>query len=151
MLIETVRFGQLDVDDQRIITFPEGILGFPRHQRYALIQTSTDPVFFWLQSVEDPALAFVVCDPLAFVADYTAPVRADDIRGLELRDLSDCQVLVIVNRVDGWLTANLLGPLVIGAHSLRGKQLVLSDQRYSTRHRLLRLPPAGQNVMARTA
>lgn len=142
MLIETTRFGQVDVDDSRLITFTEGILGFPQQRRYALIQTSPDPVFFWLQSVTEPAVAFCVCDPLAFVPDYTAPIRADDVQALELRDLSDCQVLVIVNRVNGYLTANLLGPLVIGAHSLRAKQLVLSDKRYSTRQRLMRLETA---------
>ncbi len=139
MLIETSRFGQLEVDDARIIVFADGLLGFPRHQRFALIQTSTDPVFFWLQSVEDPQLAFVVCDPLNFVPDYQASIRNDDLRALGMRDVADSQVLVIVNRVDGFLTANLLGPLVVGATSLKGRQLVLSDRKYTTRHRLMPL------------
>ena len=137
MLIETTRFGQVQVDGSKIITFKDGILGFPECRRYALIQTATDPVFFWLQSVDDPSVAFVVCDPLAFVPDYAVPIRADDVEALELHDLTDCQVLVIVNKVDGLLTANLLGPLVVGAHSLLAKQLVLSDKRYSTRYRLM--------------
>jgi flagellar assembly factor FliW len=128
----------VEVDGSKIITFRDGILGFPRSRRYALIQTATDPVFFWLQSVDDPAVAFVVCDPLAFVPDYSVPIRADDVESLELNDLTDCQVLVIVNKVNGLLTANLMGPLVVGAHSLLAKQLVLSDKRYSTRHTLLR-------------
>jgi flagellar assembly factor FliW len=142
MLTDTTRFGRVDVDEGRTITFTDGILGFPQRRRYALIQTSPDPIFFWLQSLEDPGLAFVVCDPLAFVADYQAPIRHDDVEALGLRDLSDAQVLVICNKVDGHLTANLLGPLVVGAHSLRAKQLVLSDKRYSTRHRLMRLEAA---------
>ncbi len=142
MLIETTRFGPLDVEDARIMSFADGLLGFPQHRRFALIQTSPDPVLFWLQAVDDPALAFVVCDPLAFVPDYTVPVRADDLNALGLSDLNDCQVLVIVNRVDGCLTGNLLGPLVIGASSRRGKQLVLSDKRYGTRQRLMRLESA---------
>lgn len=150
MLIETTRFGKVEVDDSRIIAFREGMLGFTQHRRYALIQTSTDPIFFWLQSVDDPSLAFVVCDPLAFVPDYRAPIRADDVKALELRDLADCQVLVIVNKVDGQLTANLLGPLVIGAHSLLAKQLVLSDKRYSTRQRLMRVD-AAQDAVTKTA
>ena len=136
MLIETQRFGPLEVDGDRIITFESGLLGFPEHRRYALIQTSPDPVFFWLQSIDDPGLAFVVCDPLAFVADYQVPVRRDDVDALKLGDLNDSQVLVIVNKTGGQLTANLLGPLVIGAQSLHGKQMVLSDKRYDTRHPL---------------
>jgi flagellar assembly factor FliW len=137
------------VDGDKLITFDEGILGFPDLKRYGLIQTSPDPVFFWLQSVENPALAFVVCDPLAFVEDYHVPIKADDVKALELRELSDCQVFVIVNKVDGHLTANLQGPLVVGAQSLRAKQLVLSDKRFSTRHRLMKADDKRAVVPAR--
>ncbi len=150
MLIETTRFGPVEIDEERIILFRDGLLGFPAAQRFALIETAPEAVFFWLQSLDDPALAFVVCDPLAFEPDYQVPVRIDDMQTLGLRGLDDCQVLVIVNKVDGHLTANLLGPLVIGAHSLRGRQFVLSDKRYSTRHRLMELP-AREKAVVRTA
>jgi len=139
MLIETTRFGKVEIDGSRVITFKDGLLGFPKHRRFALIQTAEDAVFLWMQSVEDPALAFLVCDPTAFVPGYQAQVRADDVKTLELRNLTDCRVLAIANKVDGYLTANLLGPLVIGAHSLKARQLVLSDKRYGTRHRLVRV------------
>ncbi len=150
MLINTTRFGPLEVDDQRIITFPDGLLGFPHHKRFALIQTSPDPVFFWLQSVDEAALAFVVCDPLAFVPDYQVPIRRDDVTALGLAALSDAQVLVIVNKVDDALTGNLMGPLVVGAGSLLGKQLVLSDKRYGTRH-VLTPASSATRAVARTA
>ena len=149
MLIDTQRFGSLEVDGDRIITFPNGLLGFPEHRRFALVQTSSDPVFFWLQSADDPALAFVVCDPLAFVPDYQVPIRRDELEALQLRELTDCQVLVIVNKVGNHLTANLLGPLVIGAQSLLGKQLVLSDKRYGTRYPLV--PTEAAQAVAKTA
>ena len=89
MLIDTTRFGEVEIDGSRVITFSEGLLGFPNHQRFALIQTSNDPMFFWMQSVEDAALAFVVCDPRTVVGDYTAQIRADDVRSLELDGLED--------------------------------------------------------------
>lgn len=142
MLINTLRFGPMEVDGERVIEFRAGLLGFPDHHRFALIQTAPDPVFFWLQSAEDPALAFVVCDPAAFAPGYQVPVRGDDLEALQLEDLADCQVLAVVNKVDGQLTANLLGPLVIGAHSRLGKQFVLSDKRYGTRHPLIRCAAA---------
>jgi flagellar assembly factor FliW len=138
MLIETTRFGRIEVDGTKLITFRDGLLGFGDLKRYALIQTSPDPVFFWLQSVEEPALAFVVCDPLAFVPDYRAPIKAEELAALTMSDLDDCQVFVIVNKVDGFLTANLQGPIVVGATSLLARQLVLSDRRYTTRHRLMK-------------
>lgn len=149
MLIETTRFGSIEVDDSKIMTFRDGVLGFPKHRRFALVQTSSDPVFFWMQSADDPNLAFVVCDPRTFVPDYQVTARNDDVQALGLRDLQDCQVLVIVNKVNGDLTANLLGPILVGAHSLRAKQMVLSDKRYGTRHYLARAD-AGE-VVAKTA
>ena len=149
MLIETTRFGAVEIDDSRVITFKDGLLGFPNHRRFALLQAAEDSIFFWLQAVEDPALAFLVCDPLAFVPDYQAQIRADDVRTLELRELTDCQILVILNKHDGAMTANLLGPLVIGARSLLAKQLVLSDKRYSTRYPITRI--SEQNAVSKTA
>src|SRR6476620_7708039 len=62
MDIETTRFGRLSVEDERIITFPGGLLGFPDHTRFALIQTGEENYFFWLQSVDEPNLALVVND-----------------------------------------------------------------------------------------
>lgn len=150
MLIETTRFGTVEIDGSRILRFPDGLLGFPQAQRFALMQHGPDPVFFWLQSVDDPALAFVVCDPLAFVPDYQVPIRRDVLEALEMHGVEDSQVLVIVNKSDGYFTANLLGPLVVGASSLTGRQLVLADRRYGTRHRLLRIdaPPAAVSKTA---
>ncbi len=149
MLMQTSRFGPIEVDDRKILTFKDGLLGFPNHQRFALIQTSADPVFFWMQALDDPNLAFVVCDPLTFVPDYQVPIRPDDVAALALRDLRDCQVLAIVNKVNGDLTGNLLGPIVVGAHSLCAKQLVLSDKRYGTRHPLM--PAEAVEAVAKTA
>ena len=149
MLIDTTRFGKVEIDGSRIITFKDGLLGFPDQRRFALIQSSEETIFLWMQSLDDPSIAFLVCDPLAFVPDYRAQVRADDVKTLELRDLNDCQVLVIVNKSDGHLTGNLLGPLVIGAQSLKARQLVLSDKRYGTRHRLA--PIETEKAVSKTA
>ena len=56
MEIQTTRFGRMEVNEERIITFPRGLLGFPSHTRYALIQTGEENYFFWLQSVDEPGL-----------------------------------------------------------------------------------------------
>lgn len=149
MLIQTTRFGAIEVDGDKIMSFADGLLGFPDHRRFALIQTATDPAFFWLQSVDDAALAFVVCDPTIFVPDYEVSLRKDDLALLGMRDIGEGQILTLVNKVDGDLTANLLGPLLISTATLSGRQIVLSDRRYGTRHRLVR---ATQRVpVAKTA
>lgn len=146
MLIETSRFGTIDVSDDVMITFKDGLLGFPECRRYALVETCADAAFLWLQSVDEPALAFVVCDPRTFVPDYTVPVRSEDVASLELSHLGDCQVWAIVNKSDDHLTANLAGPLVVGVTSRLGRQMVLSDKRYSTRHTLVRTTAAARKV-----
>ncbi len=149
MLIETSRFGRLEVDDQRLLTFPEGILGFPNNRSYALVQTGENSGFYWLQAVDRPELAFVVCDPRLFVADYRVPVRREELSSLGVEEPEEAQVFVIVNKVDDLLTGNLQGPLVVNVATREGKQLVLSDKRYSTRHPLMRLPskqPMGQTA-----
>lgn len=140
MVITTSRFGQLDVNADRLIEFPGGILGFPDQSQYALIQTGTDSGFYWLQSVCTADLAFVVCDPRLFVADYQVPVKLEELEGIELSSVQDAQVFVIVNKVGDLLTGNLQGPLIVNVRNRRARQLVLSDKRFSTRHPLMRIP-----------
>jgi flagellar assembly factor FliW len=134
MLVDTTRFGPVDVDDARILQFPSGLLGFSSYRRFALLQPDEQGVFFWLQSIDAPDLAFVVTDPALWVADYQAQIRRDQMDELGLADLSDAQVLVIVNKRDGALTANLQGPLVVNARTCRAMQLVLADRKWTTRH-----------------
>ncbi len=150
MMIETSRFGPLEVDESRLIRFPKGILGFPDQHDYALIQTAENSVFYWLQSVDRPNLAFVVCDPRLFIQDYEAPVKQDDLAQIGLADPSAAQVFVIVNKVNTMLTGNLQGPLVVNVETRVARQLVLSDRRYATRHPLMTLP-APSAAVSKTA
>ena len=139
MEIDTTRFGRISVDDERIMTFPRGLLGFPNHMRFALIQTGEENYFFWLQSVDDANLAFVVTDPSIFFKDYEVPVRDETAGDLQLSDMSYAQVFVICNKVDEWLTGNLLGPIVVNAANRLAQQVVLTEKRWTTRQPLLKL------------
>jgi flagellar assembly factor FliW len=91
MEIETTRFGKLTVEDDRVMTFPHGLLGFPEQGRFALIQTGEENYFFWLQSVDEPSLAFVVTDPSIFFKDYEVPIREEAEQELQLTDHSFAQ------------------------------------------------------------
>ena len=149
MLIDTTRFGQPEVDRQRLITFQDGILGFPKQHEYALVQTGEGSGFYWLQSESTADLAFVVCDPRLFVADYQVPVKLEELRAIGLAEPASAQVFIIVNKVGDLLTGNFQGPLVVNVVNRLARQLVLSDRRYSTRHPLMRVgKPA---VMGKTA
>ncbi len=144
MQVRTTRFGTVEIAEDRIIDFPKGLLGFAERRRFCLLQPSDDAVFFWLQSLDDPALAFVVTDPSLFVSEYSAPIRQEQMEGLCLERLDDAQVFVIVNKVGDALTGNLQGPLVVNTLNRTGEQLVLAEKRWTTRHVLMTTPKAVQ-------
>jgi len=142
MLINTSRFGEVDVDQTRIITFPKGVLGFPKYKQYVLIEAGEESYFWWLQSIEIPDLAFVVTDPSMFVPTYKVPLKPEQMQEMGLESLDDAQVFVIVNKRDQVLTGNLQGPLVVHCGKRVGVQLVLSDRRFTTRVPLIELGAA---------
>ena len=148
MIVNTSRFGPVEVAEDRVIEFTRGLLGFPEHRRYVLIQPNDEGFFFWLQSVDSADLAFVVTDPALFVSDYRVPIKAEQMKQMELERIEDAQVLVIVNKRGTSLTGNLQGPLVVHTKKRTGEQLVVSDRRFSTRHALMELDGA---VSARSA
>ena len=139
MQVNTSRFGPVEVDEQRFIEFPKGLLGFPHQKQYVLLQPGEDSYFYWLQAIDRPELAFVVTDPSLFVTSYRVPIKADQMSELGLESLDKADVFVIVNKRDNTLTGNLQGPLVINVKQRIAVQLVLSDRRFTTRVPLMEL------------
>jgi flagellar assembly factor FliW len=148
MDVRTTRFGVIQIAEDRVITFPKGLLGFPQARRYCLLEPGDDACFFWLQSLEEPGLAFVVTDPALFVPDFSVPIRPEQMGEMGLAKLEDAQVFVIVNKVDTQLTGNLQGPLVINTLTRNGEQMVLAEKRWTTRHPLMKV---GEPARAATA
>src|SRR5262245_66451357 len=148
MDVRTTRFGNVEIAEDRVITFPKVLLEFSEHKRYCLLEPGEDACFFWLQSLDDPGLAFVVTDPALFVQDFSVPIRPEQMTDLGLARLEDAQVFVIVNKVESQLTGNLQGPLVINTLTRHGEQMVLAEKRWTTRHPLLKV---GEPARAATA
>ena len=148
MNVQTTRFGMVEIDRNRIMTFGAGLLGFSSYRRFVLLQPDDEGVFFWLQSVEAPELAFVVTDPSLWVSGYEATIRREQMEELDLGSLDEAQVLVIVNKYDDTLTANLQGPIVVNLSNYQGLQLVLADKRWTTRHEVVRLGAGAQVATA---
>jgi len=73
MIVRTTRFGDVDIAEDRVITFPKGLLGFADNKRYCLFEPNEDACFYWLQSLDDPTLAFVVTDPALFFRTTPSP------------------------------------------------------------------------------
>ncbi|TVQ80371.1 MAG: flagellar assembly protein FliW [Phycisphaeraceae bacterium] len=144
MEVQTSRFGTVQIEDDRVLVFPKGLLGFQQSTRYCLLRPNDDACFYWLQSLDDPDLAFVITDPHVFVPDYQVPVRSEQMEDLRLERLEDAQVFVIVNKVGEALTGNLQGPLVVNTIAKVGEQFVLAEKRWTTRHELMRLGEAAR-------
>ncbi|MDX1565299.1 MAG: flagellar assembly protein FliW [Phycisphaeraceae bacterium] len=140
MKINTTRFGTVEVEPDRLIRFPDGLLGFTGQERFVLFQEDPQSHFLWLQSLDRPELAFVVTDPAGFFPDYEVPLQGEQVQELGIREPSDAQILVIVNKRGHTLSVNLQGPLVVHRRDRVGRQLVLADRRYHTRVPLMQLP-----------
>ena len=135
MRVITERFGDIEVDDDRILAFDEGVPGFPTARRFALVEVEDSDAFFWLQSLEDPGLAFLCAIPWPFFPDYEPELPEGDQAALQVEQAEDVLVLVVltVDREAGQVTANLLGPVMINQRTRTGRQIVLSDTDYPLR------------------
>jgi flagellar assembly factor FliW len=148
--VRTACFGGLEtiqVPDQAVLTFPEGLPGFEEHRAFALIDDDRLGEFHWLQSLDDPDAGFLVLEPSEFVADYAFDLPDDVAAALGLDETVQPRVLVIL-AIPGdirAMTANLRAPLVINVQSRVGKQVILADDRYALRHPVFG-PSAGETA-----
>jgi len=124
MKFETSRFGPLEVSEDRIINFPSGLPGFSQLNRYVLIDYKDTPLK-WLQSVDDPQVAFIVADPKAVSAEGTITVGDDVVRFLNIEKEEELAVLIILRAEDDKIVANLKGPLAINSNRMLGVQAVI--------------------------
>ena len=117
MHIHTSRFGLIHVDDDRIATFPRGLVGFGDLSRFALVTCDQNERFTWLQSLDDGDVAFLMVNPTLFFRDYTVGIREETQTELQLAIPQAGLIFVICNKVGDWLTGNLLGPIVVNAEN----------------------------------
>ncbi|HUU30052.1 MAG TPA: flagellar assembly protein FliW [archaeon] len=139
MKVNSTRFGTIEVKKKDILTFPEGLVGFAACKRFFIYNKEQNMPFFWLHSMDDPKIAFVICDPLIFFPDYKVSVRKEELSILNINDQADlitCSIISISHNPFR-MTANLQGPLVINTKNRLGKQLVLVDGNYTTRHMIM--------------
>ncbi len=136
MKINTTRFGEVEFEEDRIINFPYGIIGFETNTKYVLLDFIENSPLKWLQSIDDPSLAFVVCDPWYFFKDYKPKINNEEIKDLKVEEKDELIMLTIVS-VPSDLTKtslNLLSPIIINSKKLLGKQIILYNSEFSTKH-----------------
>jgi flagellar assembly factor FliW len=139
MQIRTTRFGQLevlDVPEQALLTFPDGLPGFEAEREFALIEDAHYQPFCWLQSVADPSVRFLLIDPALLMPDYDLPLEDGELASLGVGREAAPRLLCILTVPSDLraMTANLRAPLVVNLEARRGKQLILAEERYPLRH-----------------
>jgi flagellar assembly factor FliW len=137
MQIHSTRFGTLEIRDDAVLDFPDGLPGL-RGQRWAFVAKSDDSPFYWLHSVEHDDVAVPVTSPWLFFSDYEVRVPEDEARSLGLHAPSDAYIVCVVRATEdlGETTINLAGPLIINAESRTGRQVLNDAGGYSVRHPL---------------
>lgn len=138
MIIESKRIGRVEVKEERVIQFEDGLVGFPELRRFFLADDPADVTmpFKWLVSVDNPDLIFLVTDPGIFFKDYVFDLPEDDRRKLAVNTEDDVSVICIltVPTEAKRMTANLRAPLIINWRSLQGRQTILKNTAYTTKH-----------------
>ncbi len=137
MILKTKNFGEIEIDEKNIIHFPEGILGFEEEKQFVMIKDEDEQnPFQWLQSVQNPELAFVIINPFFVFPDYDIVLSKSVQEKLKIEDEKDVAVysIVVVPEDIEKMTVNLLGPIVININKKLGKQVILDDDRYTTKH-----------------
>jgi flagellar assembly factor FliW len=136
--IATKAYGLIDVDDRQKITFPQGLFGFEKLKDYLLLDAERQP-FYWLQSMDEEDVAFVLVNPFLFRPDYEVNISNEELDGIGIRSPEKALIFSIVTiPQDGSpMTANLQGPIVINRDSRMGKQAILTDDRWKTKHDIM--------------
>lgn len=149
MKLNTKNFGEIEIDKEKIILFPEGILGFEEEKQFIIINSEDEEnPFQWLQSVSNPDLAFVIINPFFVYPNYDIVIPETAQNKLKIKDEKDIIIysIVVVPEDMEKMTANLLGPIIINIHEKIGKQIVLDDNRYSTKHYIFKENPENRSV-----
>ncbi len=140
MLLQTKHFGEIEIDESKIITFTNGLPGFESVKKFSIIsEPDKMPVFNWLQSVDKPDLAFVIIDPFIVVKDYQFNLNKETLKELEIENEEDVlsYSIVVVPQDINKMSINLQAPLIINVKNHKGMQLILDTDRYSVRHYIL--------------
>lgn len=135
MLVNTKHFGEIDLDDNKILTFENGILGFEDYKRYTILYDNEDDkrsVISWFQSIDEPTLALPVIYPTLVNNDYN-PIVEDEILNSLGTLTEDNLVILLTLTVPSDLTkmtTNLKAPIIINADTRQGCQVVAENEDY---------------------
>ncbi len=136
MKIGTKFFGEVEIDETRIATLVDGILGFEEYHDYVLIPHPKDAMFCWFQSTEKPEICFLMAEPVQFMFNYSVDVPDEIVEQLQIEraETVATYALVVVPEDPLRISANLAGPIIINTKSRLGAQVISMDKAHSVKH-----------------
>jgi len=130
----TTRFGEVEYDPENLVTFPNGMIGFPTLRDFIVMPNKKQGPLFWIQSVDDPQVAFVLTDPTNFFLDYGVVPDESERTHLHIDAKESCYILSVVTvPPDQKITVNLAAPIIFAPSSNRAIQVILEDSSYESK------------------
>lgn len=139
MKLETKFIGEIEISESQIIDFPNGIPAFEDETKFAIISYDEETPFFIMQSIKTLEVSFLIADPFPFFSDYKVKLPEPTIEQLEIEKEEDVVIFVILTVQEPFskTTANLQAPVIINTKKRLGKQLVMPDSGYQTKHYIM--------------
>lgn len=137
--VSTLRFGEIEVDEQSIVHFADGIPAFEDEHEFIIVPYDEESPYGFLQSLTTPELAFLMTSPFVFFPEYEFELDDTNQEKLAITSQEEMQIYVLLTIPNGdvkAMTANLMAPIVVNSTSMQARQIVLDKSPYTTKHRL---------------
>ena len=137
--VNTVRFGEIDVEEDKIVHFDQGIPAFEDEHEFIVIPYDAESPYYFMQSLATPDLAFLLTVPFVFFPEYEFELDDMSLKELGIKRQEEVLLYVLITIPGGKvedMTANLMAPVVINTTNMHARQIVLERSGYTTRHRL---------------
>ncbi|MCR5438275.1 MAG: flagellar assembly protein FliW [Selenomonas sp.] len=137
--VNTLRFGEIDIDEGKIVHFEDGIPAFEEEHEFVIIPYDDESPYVFLQSLSTPDLAFLMTMPFVFFPEYEFELDDESQAKLGIEEQEEMLIYSLLTIPGGKvseMTANLMAPVVVNTTNMQARQLVLDKSRYTTKHRL---------------
>lgn len=126
------RFGEIEYDPNNTLHFPEGLIGFEDLRKFIVMPNKKEGPLFWIQSVEDPQVAFILTDPTSFYFDYKVVPDKRERQKLGIDENGECLVVSVVTvSTERKVTLNLAAPILFAPETNRALQVILEGTTFS--------------------
>lgn len=128
------RFGEIEYDPNNLLHFPAGLIGLPNLRQFIVMPNKKEGPLFWIQSVDEPEMAFVLTNPTYFFLDYSVEPESSERQSLQIDETDECYILVVVTvPSDLKITLNLAAPILFAPKTNRAIQVILEGTTYSSK------------------